>query len=205
MPVKELRRENKAISAVARKSGRKSDRDLVQGCLQGREADWNLLIDKYKNLIFSIPIRYGLSRDEAADIFQAVCLELLRDLPKLKDPKALPKWLMQVTAHKCFHWKHHSARMVSHDDEEAAIPEASVPADAELNLHEVEQEQILREARAALPPRCQELVRMLFYEEPSRPYQEVAASLGLATSSIGLLRQKCLDQLRDQLDALGFS
>jgi len=95
--------------------------------------------------------------------------------------------------------------MVSHDDEEAAIPEASVPADAELSLREVEQEQMLREARGALPPRCQELVRMLFYEEPSRPYQEVAASLGLATGSIGLLRQKCLDQLRDQLDALGFS
>jgi len=112
---------------------------------------------------------------------------------------------MQVTAHKCFHWKRQSARMVSHDDEEAAIPEASVQPEAELNLREVEQEQILREARGALPLRCQELVRMLFYEEPSRPYREVAASLGLATSSIGPLRQKCLDQLRDQLDALGFS
>jgi RNA polymerase sigma factor (sigma-70 family) len=205
MPVKELRREKNATPATEQKSGRKSDRDLVQGCLQRRDEDWNLLIDKYKNLIFSIPIRYGLSRDEAADIFQAVCLELLQDLAKLKDPKALPKWLMQVTTHKCFHWKRQSARMVSHDDEDAAIPEASVPAEAELNLRKVEQEQMLREARATLPPRCQELVRMLFYEQPSRPYQEVAVSLGLATGSIGLLRQKCLDQLRDHLDALGFS
>jgi hypothetical protein len=49
------------------------------------------------------------------------------------------------------------------------------------------------------------LIRMLFYEEPSKPYQQVAASLGLATGSIGLLRQKCLDHLRDRLDALGFS
>jgi RNA polymerase sigma factor (sigma-70 family) len=205
MPVKELRREKNVTPAVDQKSHRKSDRDLVQGCLQRHDEDWNLLIDKYKNLIFSIPIRYGLSRDEAADIFQAVCLELLQDLPKLKDPKALPKWLMQVTAHKCFHWKRQSSRMVSHDDQETPIPEASVPAQAELNLRDIEQEQMLREARATLPPRCQELVRMLFYEQPSRPYQEVAASLGLATGSIGLLRQKCLDQLRDHLDALGFS
>jgi DNA-directed RNA polymerase specialized sigma subunit len=64
---------------------------------------------------------------------------------------------------------------------------------------------MMRDARAALPQRCQELIHMLFYEEPSRPYQQVAASLGLATGSIGLLRQKCLDRLKDRLDALGFS
>jgi RNA polymerase sigma factor (sigma-70 family) len=173
--------------------------------LKGHEEDWNALIDKYKNLIFSIPIRYGLSREEAADIFQAVCLELIQELTKVREPEALPKWLMQVTAHKCFHWKRQRGRTVSQDDEETAIPEASVPAEAELNLREVEEEQMLREAMAELPPRCQELIRMLFYEEPSRPYQQVAASLGLATGSIGLLRQKCLARLKGRLDALGFS
>jgi RNA polymerase sigma factor (sigma-70 family) len=200
MPVKEMR-SRKTRSAEERKS----DREMVRGCLKGSDEDWNLLIDKYKNLIFSIPIRYGLSREEAADIFQTVCLDLIQDLDKVKDPKALPKWLMQVTAHKCFHWKRQQARMVSQDDEEASVPEGRTEAEAELNLREVEEEQMLRDARAGLPPRCQELIHMLFYEEPSRPYQQVAASLGLATSSIGLLRQKCLDRLRDQLEALGFT
>jgi RNA polymerase sigma factor (sigma-70 family) len=198
--VKELRQKTAKAATE-----RKSDRELVQGCLKGHEEDWNALIDKYKNLIFSIPIRYGLSREEAADIFQAVCLELIQELTKVREPEALPKWLMQVTAHKCFHWKRQRGRTVSQDDEETAIPEASVPAEAELNLREVEEEQMLREAMAELPPRCQELIRMLFYEEPSRPYQQVAASLGLATGSIGLLRQKCLARLKGRLDALGFS
>lgn len=183
----------------------KSDRELVKGCLQGREEDWNLVIDKYKNLIFSIPIRYGLSREEASDIFQSVCLDLIRELPKLREPKALPKWLMQVTAHKCYHWKRQSGRLVSHDDDEGSVPEASEPARAELDLREIEQEQMLREALVALPERCRELIRQLFYEEPSRPYREVAASLGLATGSIGLLRQKCLDRLKERLSSLGFS
>lgn len=183
----------------------KSDRELVKGCLQGREEDWNLVIDKYKNLIFSIPIRYGLSREEASDIFQSVCLDLIRELPKLREPKALPKWLMQVTAHKCYHWKRQSGRLVSHDDDEGSVPEASEPARAELDLREMEQEQMLREALVALPERCRELIRQLFYEEPSRPYREVAASLGLATGSIGLLRQKCLDRLKERLSSLGFS
>lgn len=200
MPVTTLDRK-----AAKRDGTEKSDRELVKGCLQGREEEWNLIIDRYKNLIFSIPIRYGLSREEAADIFQGVCLELIQELPKLREPKALPKWLMQVTAHKCYHWKRQSSRLVLRENEEDPGPEASEPPRAELNLHEVEQEQMLREALAGLSERCRELIHMLFYEEPSRPYQQVAASLGLATGSIGLLRQKCLDRLKDRLNSLGFS
>lgn len=200
MPVRDQPKRTKATHATT-----KSDAELVRGCLKHSEEDWNLLVDKYKNLIYSIPVRYGCSREEAADIFQAVCLELIEELPKLRDAKALPKWLMQVTAHKCFHWKRQSNRMVSHDDEGAQVPESSIPAEAEHMLREVEEEQKLREALDGLPSRCRELIHMLFYEEPKRPYQEVATSLGLATGSIGLLRQKCLDRLRKRLSELGFA
>ena len=182
----------------------KTDRELVKGCIQGREEDWNLLIDRYKNLIFSVPIRYGFSRDDAADIFQGVCLELIRQLPKLRDPKALPKWLIQVTANRCYHAKRQGSRMVSRDDEQNTIPEPIDPARAEKIVSDVQEEQILRQALSELSPRCRDLVRMLFYEEPSRPYKEIAAGLGLATGSIGLLRQKCLEHLRERLESAGF-
>lgn len=199
MPVKELAETERKMERF------RSDRELVDGCRRGHEEDWNALIAKYKNLIFSIPIRYGLSREEAADIFQSVCLDLIKELPRLRDAKALPKWLMQVTAHRCFHWKRHQGRLVSRDDEDAGVPEESVNAEAEALLHEVQQEQALREALLAMPQRCRELIQMLFYEEPSRPYQQIATSLGLAIGSIGLLRQKCLDRMKKRLDALGFS
>jgi hypothetical protein len=45
---------------------------------------------------------------------------------------------------------------------------------------------------------------MLFFEAPPRPYQQVAAALGLATGSIGFIRGRCLARLRRQLEQLGF-
>ena len=200
MPVKEPPGRKAGAGAHPR-----SDQELVEGCRRGREEDWNALVDKYKNLIFSIPIRYGLSREEATDIFQSVCLELIQELSKLRDPKALPKWLMQVTAHKCFHWRRQQGRMVSQGDSETTLPEMTVAPTAELILREVQEEQMLREAVAELPARCRELIHMLFFEEESRPYQQVAATLGLATGSIGLVRQKCLQRLKKRLDTLGFT
>jgi RNA polymerase sigma factor (sigma-70 family) len=180
------------------------DTRLVHGCLRGSEEAWFALVDKYKNLIYSIPIKYGFSADDAADIFQAVCLELLSELPKLRKPKALPKWIMQITAHKCFHWKRRQQRVEPSEGDDEKL-ELSEPPRAEAILREAEAEQGLRQVISELPPRCRELVRMLFFEEPPRPYQEIASTLGIAAGSIGFIRQRCLDRLRKRLLDVGFS
>jgi RNA polymerase sigma factor (sigma-70 family) len=180
------------------------DTRLVQECIRGKEEAWSALIDKYKNLIFSIPIKYGCSTDDATDIFQAVCLELLTELPKLRKPKALPKWIMQVTFHKCFHRKRQQQRTEVSNPEGEKL-EGSAPAQAEEMLRQTEEEQNLRQAISELPPRCRQLVHMLFYEEPARPYQEVAELLGIAAGSIGFIRQRCLERLRKRLLEVGFS
>jgi DNA-directed RNA polymerase specialized sigma24 family protein len=62
----------------------------------------------------------------------------------------------------------------------------------------------VREAVGRLPVRCQEMMRLLFWEEPPIPYAEVARRLGLATGSIGFIRARCLDRLQKALEELGF-
>ena len=59
---------------------------------------------------------------------------------------------------------------------------------------------MLREALSELPPRCRELIRMLFFETPPVPYEEVARNLGLATGSVGFIRMRCLKRLRKRLE-----
>lgn len=190
-------------SATIEKRRAWTDTQLVKECLGGNEQAWSALIDTYKRLIFSIPIKYGFSRDDAAEIFQAVCVELLVELPKLRKPKALPKWILQVATHKCFHHKRHIERTQARAPDDDVF-ETGSPAQAERVLREAEEEQALRDALQALPPRCQRLVEMLFFEEPPRPYGQLAAELGLSTGSVGFIRQRCLERLRKRLSEAGF-
>lgn len=180
-----------------------SDARLVKECLSGNEEAWSLLIDKYKALIYSIPIKYQLPPDVAADVFQATCVELLTRLPELREPRALPKWLMQVAHHQCYRLKQQQRRVVSHDTE-PDLPQPETPAIAESLVQQTQEEQMLREAMAALSPQCRRLVELLFFETPPRPYAEIAAELGLAIGSIGFTRHKCIQRLRRLLDELGF-
>src|ERR1700689_827007 len=121
------------------------DTRLVRECLRGSEEAWRTLIFKYKNLIFSIPVKYGFSADDSTDIFQAVCLDLLSELPKLRKVKALPKWIMQITAHKCFHRKQQQRRTEGSDPDDNRL-EQSTPPRAEEILRQTEDEQSLRQA-----------------------------------------------------------
>jgi RNA polymerase sigma factor (sigma-70 family) len=180
-----------------------SDEQLVRDCIDGKQEAWSQLIDKYKNLIFSVPIKYGFSRDEAADIFQEVCLGLLSELKTVREPRALAKWLLTVTAHKCFHRKRLSRRLVSMDSEVLELPRIEIPPEALEIVAEAEREQGIREAMSDLSSRCRRLIEMLFFEQPSRPYSDVAQTLGLAVGSIGFIRQRCLEKLRKKVEELG--
>ena len=180
----------------------RGDRELVASCLSGDEQAWSELIDRYNRLIFSIPLKQGLSRDEAADIFQAVCLDLVAELPRLRDPQALPAWLIQTTLHKVSKWRRRNDRYVPDEGthtEHAPAPEADSP---DALIRDVQQSQALRDAVAALSDRCQRMVQMLFFETPARPYKDVASELGVATGSIGFLRSRCLDRLRSALEGI---
>lgn len=182
-----------------------SDDRLVHECLKGNEAAWAALVDKYKGLIFSIPLKYGASREDAADVFQAVCLELFSELSHLRRSGALRSWLITVTARKSLHWKQKQSRRSEKEVSELAAEDLDgdlgVPADVIL---EAERDQMVREAVAQLPVRCAEMVRLLFYRDPPVPYQEVAQRLGLATGSIGFIRGRCLGRLQKLLKDRGF-
>src|SRR5512133_2441886 len=158
------------------------DERLVKECLRGSEDAWSTLLAKYRNLIYSIPLKYGLSTDDANDIFQQTCLQLLRRLEHLRDAQSLPACLIKVTTHQCFSVVARERRFepAGADRESSAGPDAP-----EKLLRELEQEQLLRDAMLRLKPRCRELLHFLFFEEPAVPYATAARRLGLASGSIG--------------------
>jgi len=180
------------------------DERLVRACRKGDPQAWDALIEKYKNLIFSVPIKFGLSRDEAGDVFQAVCVEVLAKLEQLREPKALPKWLMQISYRQCLRWKQDRLDLLGSTRELEEQMEPSSEELPEAFFIQLQREQNVRDAMAALPERCREMVRMLFFEDPPRPYEEIAKQLQLATGSIGFIRGRCLKKLRQLLHERGF-
>jgi RNA polymerase sigma factor (sigma-70 family) len=190
-------------AASTRPTAAWSDEDLVRECLRGSEQAWAAVVDKYKNLVYSAPLKYRMSPQDAADIFQEVWTDLYSELKNLRKPGALGAWLIAVASNKCYRWKRsrlrNSMRQTTFDIEpharELLFPEWKEQA---------ERSQLLRDTITALPDRCRRMVEMLFYRDPPLPYVEVARELGVAEGSIGFMRSRCLQKLREGLERGGF-
>jgi RNA polymerase sigma factor (sigma-70 family) len=175
---------------------------LVEECSHGSEQAWSVLVGRYKRLLHSIALHFGAPPQDAADIFQTVCLDLYKDLPRLRNSESLPGWLIRVTAHKCHHWRRRQD--LSAEDCEYGFEIASGAELPTELLMRLERDQQLHDAIAELPPRCQEMIRLLFLQEPTLSYAEVARRLRLARGSIGFIRGRCLQRLRKILEEKGF-
>lgn len=177
----------------------------MRECIRGSDEAWAALLDKYKNLIFSIPLKQGISRDAAGDVFQRVCMLLLAELPHLRKAEALPMWLIRVTTTECHRWRRQERTyaMCEDGDDEMARAEDGRPLPEDV-LGQLAEEQALREAVMGLSSQCRGLVGMLFYEDPPRSYLEAAQTLGLAGGSIAFIRARCLTRLRRALEKARF-
>jgi RNA polymerase sigma factor (sigma-70 family) len=180
-----------------------NDRDLVKECLSGSQQAWAAIVEKYKGLVYSVPVRYRMAPQDAADVFQDVWLDLYSELPNLREPGALRGWLITVAWHKCYQWKLRSRRLEKSTGEFDGEPAAESATFLDWK-ERLEQEQMLREAVKTLPERCRVMVEMLFFQDPPVAYADVARQLGLAEGSIGFIRGRCLKKLRVALEQMGF-
>jgi len=182
----------------------RTEERLVRDCLKGSEEAWSALVDRYQSLVYSIPLKWGITGDDANDIFQSVFFELLSHLASIRNPKALPMWLIQTTSHKCQQFKKQQQRFTSLEQDSEETEPAEPGPNGERILHDFQRDQTLSQALESLSPRCKRLVEMLFFESPARPYDAIARDLGTATGSIGFIRGRCLDKLRQTLGKAGF-
>jgi RNA polymerase sigma factor (sigma-70 family) len=168
---------------------------LVAACRDGDETAWKELVSRFENLVFSTALGTGLDQDVAVDVFQQVWLELYRSLRRIRDPQSIPRWLITTTRRIAY--KHAAARGRWVNDVRENLVDPSPSADSLLVA--LEQRDRLEAAMAGLDQRCRDVVALFFYADQKISYREVAAKTGLSEDSVGSLKTRCLDRLKDLL------
>jgi len=177
-----------------------SDNELIGRCLRRDEAAWRELIQRYRRLIYSIPVAYR--QTDPDEIFQAVAVKLFRNLGKLKKRESLGAWLTITARRECLAAKKRQQRSQS-IEEHPEIEFAEDPPDVAQAIHDLECEHTLLSALEKLDTLCQALLRALYIEDPTPPYKEVADRLERPIGSLGPTRGRCLGKLREHYEELG--
>ena len=166
---------------------------LVERARTGDKAAWDRIVERYAPLVWSICQRHRLSAADAEDVGANVWLRLVERLESLREPAALPGWLVTTTRNECLVLLRGKRKQVPVDHDR--LPEDDSGPDLDDLLVAQERNLVLRTAFAALSEKCRRLLSLLF-DDPPTPYTEIAQRLGMPVGGIGPNRMRCLDQLR---------
>ncbi len=178
---------------------------LFAKCRQGDPDAWGKLVERFQGMVYSVPRRHGLGPEDCADVFQATFQSLYRNLDRIDTALGLPRWLGQTAARESLRVRRISARSTSTEELSKTLDEILVAeeATAEQEAIAAAESESLRQAVESLPPRCRQLIAML-YLQGDVPYLEVAERLRMPVGSIGPTRARCLEKLRKLLGHDGF-
>jgi len=178
------------------------DARLVARCLDGESRAWDALVFRHERLVYAIGRAYRLADEDMGDVFQDVFTALFKGLHRLRDGRALVRWLASTTERvartTALRRRREVAREVRGDLTLAKLEDHGEAIGAD--LERVERQHQVRLAMAGVPERCKRLLAALYYEDPIPSYNELSLRLGVPVGSLGPTRARCMDQLRSRLE-----
>lgn len=178
--------------------------ELVLAATDGSEEAWSAIVERYERLVRAIVRRYHISGADVDDVVQTVWLQLFTNISKLREPKALPAWIISTTAHASVRTAQVSGRAVPvdpldmaalHDRAMWALGEADNQTPIDRDLLREEDRHCVRRALDELTSTQRDLV-LQTVADPPRRYADISRDMGIPIGSIGPTRGRCLQKLR---------
>jgi RNA polymerase sigma factor (sigma-70 family) len=175
--------------------------NVVRAAMDGSPRALDEFVAELTPVMWHVARAAGLSESDAEDVVQTAWLRLLAHMDTIHTPAALKSWLITTTKREAWRVRAADRRLrLSVEEWLTSIPDPDAGAEEHTIIKDEHRE--LLAAFATLSQRCQELLRMVAFEQ--RPdYDLVAANLGVPRGSIGPTRGRCLKKLRAALQNEG--
>ena len=181
---------------------RSSDAELTTRCAKGDASAWNELVQRYRQLIYSIPRRMGLDPSDADDVFQTTFTRLAERIDSLNEPSKIQAWLVTTARREALRAAGRRVAVLSPEEMPEPVDPAELPSE---ELERLQDQMLVRRALEKLGGPCRELLEKLYArrdDERGNTYEIVAKELGLSLGSIGPTRMRCLRKLLSEFRKL---
>lgn len=179
----------------------KTDSELWNSILSGDNRAWEELIRRYQALVYTVCIRSGLSLADAADCFQQTWVTLHRKRKAIHDPTRLSAWLVTTAKREVLRILRMGEKLETGDSLDRMVAHDPLPDEV---MEQLERQACLEVSISQLDPRCRDVIDLFFFEPDNQSYEQIAKSLGIPSNSLGPIRRRCLERLRQILEKNGF-
>ena len=158
---------------------------LIDGCLQGDQQAWNLIVQRYWRRVFNVAYKFVGRHDMAEDLTQDVFLKIFKVLGTFDSRANFQTWLISVSRNLCIDY-YRSVRkereIVDRSVDSTEVSVASGEPDALVTLERGDRRARLHDALEQLPDTLRTAVTLRDIQELT--YQEIADKLALPKGTV---------------------
>jgi len=158
---------------------------LIQRCLTGDQAAWELIVRQYWRKVFNVAYKFVGKHDQAEDLTQEIFLKIFRSLDTFDRRANFQTWLISISRNLCIdHYRsvRKERETIDRDVDANELAPASHDPGPVAALEQRDRVALLRRALAELPETLRTAVLMRDIQELS--YQEIADRLGLPEGTV---------------------
>ena len=160
-----------------------TDYQLIQNCLAGDQECFTELVNRYKNLVYSIVLRQTRNHDEANDIAQDVFFKVYKNLTSYTPEFKFSTWIMRITSNHIID-QHRKKRLEtisleSYTEEGGVVGSVHSPETEYLSR---EQSDRINKIVSGLPDMYK--VPVVLFHHHGLSYQEISDKIGEPVSKI---------------------
>jgi RNA polymerase sigma factor (sigma-70 family) len=176
------------------------DEIIVTRCLEGDQAAFAFLVEKYKGAVHAYVYHRILDYQEAQDIVQEVFIKAYRKLAQLKWPHRFQSWLYTIASNECSTWLREQLKAREQEVPLEDVPEEDLNELAVRNHSDEDIELTVKSAMETLPHDSQLALSLYYMSDLST--REVAGFMGISPNNAGVKLHRARKQLGERLEKM---
>ncbi|MGB5553633.1 MAG: RNA polymerase sigma factor [Flavobacteriaceae bacterium] len=161
-----------------------NDQYLIKAILEhGDTKDFTILVNRYKNMVFTLSLQLLKNREEAEEVAQDVFFKIFRSLALFKGDSKLSTWIYRITYNSCLdRLKSISRRQLTVDIDDFSTEHVQTMESALDLLERSEREATIKECLSKLPVEDGTVLTLFYYQELSLP--EISEIVGIEQNTL---------------------
>ncbi|WP_242205660.1 RNA polymerase sigma factor [Aestuariivivens insulae] len=160
-----------------------NDQYYIDLIIQGDTSAFTVLVDRYKDLVFTLTLRMLKNREEAEEVAQDTFIKVFKSLGKFKGDSKFSTWIYRIAYNTCLDRLKKNKKFMNHVAiNEFTEQEVKTIDTALQSLEQQEKEQAIKDCIALLPGDDSFLLSLYYYEALS--LEEIAKTMGLTPNNV---------------------
>jgi len=177
-----------------------TDTELIRKILQGEQALFAQLVERYQNYVFTLVLRFTDNREDAEEISQDIFVKAYRSLADFRGESKFSTWLYTIVRTSCITFlRKKKLDITSIDDERTFVQlESRESAFSANTIEQRSRHAMVNEAIRMLSPDDAQLLSLFYKGEQS--LEEIGKIMHLDPNTVKVKLHRARHRLKDKME-----